>query len=74
MSANRRGFISSTGLGALVAAMTPVTIATAQTVAAPSPAAPFRTRAVLNPRDYGATGDGTTGDEVAPDETVWMRW
>jgi polygalacturonase len=57
MSANRRAVLAVAGLGALVA--------TARASAAPSkPSKPARPALRLDPRDFGAQGDGTTKDTV----------
>jgi polygalacturonase len=66
MSSNRRGFIATAGLGAICAVLTPVTVAHAQVPPAlPTPRTTPDTGVRIDPREFGAKGDGTTKDTAA---------
>lgn len=66
MSSNRRGFIATAGLGAICAVLTPVTVARAQvSPALPATRTTTDTGVRIDPREFGAKGDGTTKDTAA---------
>ncbi|QAY78579.1 glycoside hydrolase family 28 protein [Sphingosinicella sp. BN140058] len=66
MPANRRDFLAGAGVASVAAVLAPA-VANART-AAPARPAPFRAPATglrLDPRDFGARGDGVTKDSAA---------